>query len=399
MDRGRFSKCLRPFLRSRKPLPPRARVFRLAMNRSPVQSRPNKIQFHDRQGKGINMDSTPAIPNEDFWSNAPTVTLEQIRLTKEDKPQILLLGPSAIDPLQHRTIPVTLYQKGTREDFLEGSFTGNGILVLVDQDRNRVLTAPPEKPMNFQPAAPRPGQPEAPLEAPKGYGGSGTKIDLAARFFPEIDHTLGRYRLMGVLPRIATRPLSFRIGPVGPDFETKLRESLGRIPQRTSVPEELSDPKRPWKAISVPSDLPEGIVAEFSGSKEHPILTIGFALPELPGERIQLAPGAVMPDGTLPPEGVKRLHLLFCFEGFFYRSATLELPAHRNPRDALRRGRYEVDLIALEPTTTRSGLVSVYLFSGASALGPMILDPAESAKVNGTANIPGFTTTAASRPR
>ncbi len=326
------------------------------------------------------MDSTPAIPNEDFWSDAPTVTLEQIRLTKEDRPQLLLLGPSAIDPTRHRTIPVSLFQKGTREDFVQGSLTGNGLLVLVDQDRNQILTAPPEKPMNFQPAPPLPRPAGAPVEAPKGYGGSGTRIDLASRFFPEIDHTLGRYRLMGVLPRMATRGLAFRIGPSGTEFEPKLQESLGRIPGRTSVPEELFTPKRPWKAISVSPDLPEGIVAESSGSKERPTLTVGFALPELPGERIHLEPGAVMPDGTLPPEVLKKLHLLFCFEGFFYRSATLELPAHKNPRDALLRGRVEVDLIAIEPAAARPGLVSVYVFSGASVLGPLFMDPAKPAR-------------------
>ena len=132
--------------------------------------------------------------------------------------------------------------------------------------------------------------------------------------------------------------------------------------------------KVPWKALAAPPSIGEGLRAMLSTEPAGVFLEVEFALPELRGERLHLEPGAVLPSGNRPPDAVKRIHILAAGEDHS-RTIQMLLPVVASPDDSLLRGHAKIDLRKILPDMADGNIRSIYVFSGSSGIGPLVLSP------------------------
>lgn len=314
------------------------------------------------------MDYSQVIENDAHWNDPDAFSGVRRKIFQEGKRQRLLVGPSWVDQARHKTIPVQMIQCGTQKDFVEGSLASQGMLVLVDRDRNLLQISPADwNPMVSQaPVLPPP--PANPDD--KDLGLQSTQTDLVGRFFPDLPHVTGRFRLVGVLSIATTLAMDFQVGASQAKFPEELASVLASIPPRKSIPAEIMGEPRPWKALAVSEEIAKGIRAQILPQADHLVMKLEFALPQLPGERLQLEPGAVMSNGMRPPDGVKWVHLVLAGTKNCDRHSLL-LPVSMGFSDQLARGRFEVDLSQLAPSIAAQTMSSLYLFSGSEWAGPL----------------------------
>lgn len=309
------------------------------------------------------------VDNDAYWNDPAAFSAVRRTIFQEGKHQRLLLGPSWVDRTLRKTIPVQIVQCGTQKDFVEGSLASKGMLVLVDRDRNLLQLSPAAWDPMVSQAPPVPPAPANPDD--KDLGLQSTQTDLVGRFFPDLSHTTGRFRLVGVLSIASTLAMDFQIGTIQEKFPQELAASLATIPARKSIPAELVVEPRPWKAMAASESIAKGLRAQILPEGQRLVLKLEFALPELAGERLHLEPGAVMPNGMRPPDAVKWVHLVLAGTKTYDRHSLL-LPVSLGFADHLVRGRFELDLTLLAPKITSAGAVSIALFSGSESEGPLL---------------------------
>lgn len=309
--------------------------------------------------------------NDEFWTSPEKVRLAIADYINNETPTSSILGPSEVDRNAKSTIPVILLQGGGFEEFRLGSISSQGTMALIDLDRNTLQIDPVDKSEDESD-----DEPDDKARQPTGsrYALESVPVDLAERFFPDLPHTAGRYRLVALLWASASSAHDFRVGPPGPDFERELSLQLGTIPERRTIPQDLLQDDHPWKALAAPPSLREGLRASLPTESQRVFLEVDFALPELRGERLHLEPGAILPSGNRPPDAVKWIHILAAGEDQVHHVRVL-LPVFAYTDDALLRGHARIDLERLFPGISNGGTRSIYVFSGSSGIGPLVLSP------------------------
>lgn len=310
------------------------------------------------------------VSSDDFW--AKTGKLKEIARLSFDsrKPCRLLLVPEWVDREERKTIPVWMVQCGSLRDFHRGNLKSDALLALVDIDRNRLqLSGADDEPaVSVQPFG-GPPQPVEEADIPgDSFHESSFQADLRPKFFPDLAHTTGRFKLVALLAAASTLASDLQVGADPSSFAKELAASLSTIKPRDAIPPEFVQASPPWSAVVAKSDSKEGIRAEMAWRNKRAILALEFALPQLPGERIELAPGAVLPNGSRPPGFAKSIHLVLMGKAA-NATKSLLLPVGERSADGLLRGKFEVDLLALQPNLVEWKFQSVYVFSGEAMTG------------------------------
>jgi hypothetical protein len=310
------------------------------------------------------------IPNNDeFWTAPEKIRLAKADYVNNETPVRAILGPAVVDRDLRSTIPVLLLQGGGFEEFRDGSISSEGTLVVMDIDRNTLQIDPVDRSENEgdDPSNSSPRQPTG-----SRYALESVPVDLAERFFQDLPRTTGRYRLTALASGRASTTLEFRVGPGGPAFDQELSHRLALIPDRRTLPPELLQEDPPWKPMTAPPTLPEGLRASILTESGRAFLEVDFALPEFRGERLHLESSAVLPSGNRPPDAVKWVHVLAAGEDYVQPAKVL-LPVAGGAQDQLLRGHAKIDLNLLFSGMATGDFQSVYVFSGAAATGPLEL--------------------------
>ncbi|MBK8800535.1 MAG: hypothetical protein IPN71_00475 [Fibrobacteres bacterium] len=314
------------------------------------------------------------VKSEDFWGNPGKI--EEIGRACFDsrKPCRLLLAPEWVDREDRKTIPVWMVQCGSLRDFHRGNLKSDALLALVDLDRNhlQLASAEAEPAVGVQPF----GGPPKPVEEADipddSFHQSSTQSDLRQKFFPNLAQTTGRFKLVALLAVASTLASDLRVGSDASTFAKDLAASLATSKPRRVVPPEFVADTVAWKALAAPPRLPKGVRAEIAWKNNRPLLVLDFALPELPGERIDLEPGTVLPKTASVPGFAKSIHLILMGRAA-NAAKSLLLPAGERGADGLLRGKFEVDLLAVQPTLVEWKFQSVYVLSGDAMVGPIAI--------------------------
>ncbi|HNY29518.1 MAG TPA: hypothetical protein PKO15_01400 [Fibrobacteria bacterium] len=305
--------------------------------------------------------------DDKFWTDPDEVAEAFDRRFEDGEPFLAVIGPTRFDPSLHEDLPIQLAQAGRVRDFVERNLLRNGRIVLVDLDRNSVRICDVDVPQGEQPDRPPVKPPD--LDAPQ-VGMQSIQLDLCTDRFPELHEEIGRYRLMAILPHVQTDPIDFKVGPDEPAFGKALRESLAEMPRRNAVPESIFAENKPWKAVAMPQGLPEGIALELGVEGERLHAAVSTAIQEMPNERLVLEPGAILPNGTRPPDALRRLHLVALSDRSAY-AISLEVPVNGDASGGLLRGCVSIDLERAFPGWRKAELRSLRVFCGSWMAGPV----------------------------
>ncbi|MBK9577608.1 MAG: hypothetical protein IPK50_06835 [Fibrobacterota bacterium] len=314
------------------------------------------------------------VKSEDFWGNPGKIEDVGRACFDSRKPCRLLLAPEWVDREDRKTIPVWMVQCGSLREFHRGSLKSDALLALVDLDRNslQLSGADAEPAVSVQPF----GGPPKPVEEADipddSFHESSTQVDLRPKFFPDLAHTTGRFKLVALLAVASTLASDLQVGSDASSFAKALAASLATLKPRTVVPSEFVAETAAWKALAAPPGLPKGVRAEVAWKNNRALLVLDFALPELPGERIELEPGAVLPNGARPPGFAKNIHLVLMGKAA-NATKTLLLPVGERSADGLLRGKFEVDLLSVQPNLVDWKFQSVYALSGEALVGPVAI--------------------------
>jgi hypothetical protein len=315
------------------------------------------------------LTAIPDIPDDKFWSTDDWITPIENRLANNQIRARSVLAPKYVDRRTATSVPAYIVQSGPFDEFKFGNFAEEGYFVLVDQDRNSLRLCPIHREMD-EPANPRRKGPRKPGAAIHTVQSSG--LNLSGNCIQDLPRTTSRFRVQGILPLTATNTFPFRVGGNPKDFDHDLSASLARIPDRKTLPPELLQEDPPWKTMAASPSLPEGLRASIMTESGRSLLEVDFALPELKGERLHLDPDIVLPTGNRAPEAVKWVHVLAAGEDHMHPSKVL-LPVVGGAQAPLVRGHAKIDLGRLFPGMASTDFQSVYVFSGAAAVGPLEL--------------------------
>lgn len=314
------------------------------------------------------------VKSEDFWGNPGKIEDVGRACFDSRKPCRLLLAPEWVDREDRKTIPVWMVQCGSLRDFHRGNLKSDALLALVDLDRNhlQLASAEAEPAVGVQPF----GGPPKPVEEADipddSFHQSSTQSDLRQKFFPNLAQTTGRFKLVALLAVASTLASDLRVGSDASTFAKDLAASLSTVNPHAGIPPEFVALAPPWKAMAAKPDLPKGLHAEISWKNGRSVLVLEFALPQLPGERVDLEPGAVLPNGTRPPGFAKNIHLVLMGK-MANANKSLLLPVADKSADGLLRGKFEVDLVSVQPNLLEWRFQSLYVLSGDAMSGPVAI--------------------------
>ncbi|MBK9577606.1 MAG: hypothetical protein IPK50_06825 [Fibrobacterota bacterium] len=308
------------------------------------------------------------IDNEAYWQSPETVSKRLDQRLREDKPFVVLDGPSRVDTEIHADIPVLVAQAGAARDFVAGSLAVEGWLAMVDEDRNWIAL----RPVQYSPGADPvdPGEPmEVDLDDPS-VGMQEEWVDLREMFDPGFFDGAHRWAVRGVLDRGMTNTVRMEVGPGGERFVETWEKSRSEVPVRDRVPDSFLASEHPWKAMSVTAELARGMDVKADRRQDGHHLEVAIACEPLWGERLETEPGAVLPNGMRPPDAMRMIHLVV-MSGSRVRSRSLDVPAIAGFQDGLLRCRMEISLPAVFPDLVLDSLWGCYVFCGPLAAGPL----------------------------
>jgi len=175
-----------------------------------------------------------------FWSDNAEEAIDAAQRRRDGTPYAFVAGPSWVDRRRRKSIPVFACQGGTSADYRRGSLGRDGMIVLVDLDRQRLLIASVDhKEYSYEPA------PEPALEPAKvvsdsddqRFGSSCTPLDLA-KLFPHLLQGGGLYRVLALHPGGLAEGFELEVGKSRGEYEKAPGNAPPLVGQGNPMPAE-----------------------------------------------------------------------------------------------------------------------------------------------------------------